>query len=101
MRIIARVPINDFGSKHYPAIVPLNDWWEKTKKASPANLNELKEVFGSCDYIGDDRYVFNIGGNKYRIVAIISFKKQKVWIRGVLTHAEYDELNKRGTLIKL
>lgn len=101
MRILARPIINDFGRKHPPAVITLMDWWQKTEKAKCANLNELKAVFGSVDYIGNDRYVFNIGGNNYRLVGMIHFKTQRVYIRAILTHAEYDEHNKKGTLIAL
>lgn len=101
MHIISRKPINDFGLKHSTSIIPLNDWWDKIKKAKCQNLNELKELFGSVDYVGESRYVFNIGGNNYRIVAIIRFKAQRLYVRSVLTHREYDEHNKRGTLVSL
>jgi mRNA interferase HigB len=76
----------------------LNDWYEKTKKADWQNLNELKQVFNSCDLVGNDRYVFNISGNNYRLVAMIHFKKRTLYIRAIITHREYDEFNKKGTL---
>lgn len=101
MRIIARPILREFGAKHSTSIIPINDWWTKLEKASCKNLSELKEVFGSVDYIGDDRYVFNIGGNNFRLVTLINFRKQRVYIRAVLTHVEYDHHNKHGTLIKL
>jgi mRNA interferase HigB len=101
MRVISRGPIVDFGAKHPPAVIPLNDWYSKILQATCSNFSELKEVYRTCDYIGDDRYVFNIGGNNYRLVAIIKFKNKCLYVRGVLTHTEYDAHNKNGTLITM
>ncbi|MDQ0107521.1 mRNA interferase HigB [Chitinophaga terrae (ex Kim and Jung 2007)] len=101
MRIIARPILREFGSKHSTSIIPLTEWWTKLTKVSCNNFSELKELFGSVDYIGNDRYVFNIGGNNFRLVAIIRFKRQMVYIRRVLTHAEYDAHNRNGTLVTL
>jgi mRNA interferase HigB len=102
MRIISRIPIVAFGEKHPPSVIPLNDWYKKVQKANCTNFNELRrEVSGSVDSIGDDRYVFNIGGNNYRLIAGIHFNRQIVYVRAVLTHSEYDEHNKKGSLRKL
>ena len=57
------------------------------------NLAELKSVYPRTDYVGNDRYVFNIKGNKYRIVALILFQVQTVYIRFVGTHEEYDKID--------
>ncbi len=53
------------------------------------DFNELRETFASADYV-DGLTVFNIGGNKYRLIASIHYNRRKVYIRNVLTHAEYD-----------
>ncbi|MGN7720037.1 type II toxin-antitoxin system HigB family toxin [Chitinophaga sp. 22620] len=101
MRVISRPVIISFGLKHPGAVIPLNDWYKKITQAQFNNFNELKHVFRSCDYIGDFRYVFNVGGNNYRLVGMINFKTQVIYIRGILIHREYDEDNKRGALIRL
>ena len=101
MRILARPILREFGTKHRTSIIPLYYWWTKLTKANCNNFSELKDLFGTVDYIGNDRYVFDIGGNNFRIVVIIKFKKQKVFIRRVLTHAEYDVHNRSGTLVTL
>ncbi len=54
-----------------------------------SDFNELRETFASADYV-DGLTVFNIGGNKYRLIASIHYNRRKVYIRNVLTHAEYD-----------
>ncbi|NLR56983.1 type II toxin-antitoxin system HigB family toxin [Chitinophaga polysaccharea] len=102
MRIISMPPIYAFEAKHPVSATSLNDWCRKIKKAQCRNFNELKnEVAGSVDYVGGDLYVFNIGGNNYRLVAGIHFNTQLVYIRAILTHAEYDEHNKNKTLLSL
>jgi mRNA interferase HigB len=102
MRIISMPPIYAFGAKHPPAVTPLNDWCSRIRKANCTNFNELRnEVSGSVDNVGNDMYVFNIGGNNYRLVAGIHFNTQIVYIRAILTHKEYDEHNKNGTLLNL
>jgi mRNA interferase HigB len=57
------------------------------------NFAELKAVYPKTDYIGNDRYIFNIKGNKYRIVALILFQVRTVYIRFVGTHKEYDKID--------
>lgn len=52
----------------------------------------MKETFNSVDYVGNDRYVFNLAGNKFRLVAIVRFNLQKVFIRFISTHKEYDKI---------
>lgn len=102
MRIISMPPIYAFEAKHPVAATSLNDWCKKIKQAKCRNFNELKkEVSGSVDYVSKDLYVFNIGGNNFRIVAGIHFNTQLVYIRAVLTHKEYDIHNKNGTLLNL
>jgi len=60
------------------------------KKGKYANLNELKAKFPEAEYVGNDRFVFNIGGNKYRLVALINFKAQRTYVRFIGTHSEYN-----------
>jgi mRNA interferase HigB len=55
--------------------------------------NELKKRFPDMDYVGNDRYVFNISGNKYRLVTLINFCKQKAFIRFIGTHSEYERID--------
>lgn len=98
MVVITKGVIDAFAKKHSNAIIPLNEWYEKTKKAQWRKFSEVKLTFNSVDAIGNDRYIFNIGGNNYRIVAMIHFDIRTVYIRAVLTHPEYDILNKAHKL---
>lgn len=71
----------------------LECWYATVKNAQWKNFAELKAVYPKTDYIGNDRYVFNIKGNKYRIVAMILFQIRIVYIRFVGTHKEYDKID--------
>ena len=101
MVIITKGAIHSFANKQRTAKIPLNDWYEKTKKAQWKNFAEVRQTFNSADSIGNDRYVFNIGGNNFRIVAMIHFTIRTVYIRAILTHKEYDVINKFGELNSL
>ena len=74
-------------------MLTLRAWHKLTRHGSFQNLAELKRTFASVDLIpvkGRDFYVFNIGGNKYRLIAAIHFNTQRLFVRQILTHPEYD-----------
>jgi mRNA interferase HigB len=93
MIVISKAILAGFGKRHADAIEPLNEWWNKTKKADWATFLDVKKTFNSVDYVGNDRYVFDIKGNKYRLVAMIFFDKRTMYIRFVGTHARYDKID--------
>ena len=90
MRIISFAAIRNYAKKHADDDVPLRDWYKKTEKADWSCLADIKQTFNSVDYVGNDRFVFNIKGNDYRLVAMILFAAKKVFIRWIGTHKEYD-----------
>lgn len=92
MRVISFAIIRDFIAKHPDADVALRDWYKRTSQADWNNLSDIKQTFNSVDYVGNDRYVFDIKGNTYRIVAIVLFVNKKVYMRFVGTHDEYDRI---------
>jgi len=101
MVIITKGIIHAFAARYKNAAVPLNDWYEKTKAAQWSNFSEVRSTFNSVDSIGNDRYVFNIGGNNFRIVAMVHFDIRTLYIRAILTHREYDSFNKANKLTDL
>ena len=101
MVVITKGIIYAFIARHKNATVPLNDWYEKAKTAQWSNFSEVRLTFNSADSIGNDRYVFNIGGNNFRIVAMIHFSIRTLYIRAILTHPEYNALNKANKLSSL
>ena len=92
MRIVTFLKIKEFIKNHTDSDIALKDWYYKTKRSEWDNLNDIKQTFNSVDYIGNSRYVFNIKGNNYRLVAIIIIASKKVYIRFIGTHAEYDKI---------
>lgn len=90
MKLISNKALRDFAQEHPDAQQPLQDFRYLMEKGFYANFSELKATFASVDKVGD-RFVFNIGGNKYRLIAAIAFKPALVWVKAMLTHAQYDK----------
>jgi mRNA interferase HigB len=89
MHVITRKRLNEFADKHPAARPSLAHWYAVTKKQTFANFVELRKLYPAADQVGN-LTVFNIGGNKARLIAAIHYNRKKVYIRAVLTHAEYD-----------
>ena len=79
--------------KYPDARVALQEWYYGLLKFGFKNFNELKKVYGSASLVGDDRVVFNIMGNKYRLVVRIVFEFKAVQIKWFGSHSEYDKIN--------
>jgi mRNA interferase HigB len=90
MHVIARKPLKEFWTKHPDSKRPLETWFKTIDRSTFKTWNELKAAFPTVDKVGD-KIVFNIGGNKYRLVTVIHFNRGKVFVRYVFTHKEYDE----------
>ena len=93
MRIVSRKKLIEYYDKHATSKVALEDWYKKVNKAEWMNLNQLKNDFLGADYVGNNRVVFNIKGNDFRLVAIIIYISQKVYVRWIGSHSEYDKIN--------
>jgi mRNA interferase HigB len=89
MHVIAKPALISFWTKYPDAERPLQVWYYTMEREIYSNFNELRKTFASVDYV-DGLTVFNMGGNKYRLIASIHYNRRKVYIRTVLTHAEYD-----------
>lgn len=92
MRIVTPRRISEFIEKYPDAEVSLTLWYSIVKRSEWNNFADLKNTFNSVDNIGNNRYVFNIKGNHYRLVAIIIFASKKLYIRFIGTHKEYDKI---------
>lgn len=90
VHIITRKRTIEAKSKYPHSASALDSWYRVIEKNSYSSFAELKKTFNSIDKVGD-LYVFDIGGNKLRLIASIHFNRQKIYIRNVLTHKEYDE----------
>ena len=93
MVVISKAKIIFFYTTDKNAKEPLLLWYNKVLLCDWKNFHSIKESFNSIDNIGGDRYVFNVGGNKYRIVALIHFTTRTMYLRFVGTHKQYDNID--------
>ena len=89
MHIITRKRLPEFARKHPDCNAALESWYRIVKHTKFNSFTELKQTFPSADQVGK-LTVFNIGGNKARLIAAIHYNTFRVYIRYVLTHREYD-----------
>lgn len=90
MHVIARKPLKEFWVRYPESKKPLKAWFKMIGRSTFKSWSELKGAFPTADKV-KERIVFNIGGNKYRLITVIHFNRGKVFVRHVLTHKEYDE----------
>ncbi len=90
MHIITRRELNTFAVRYPDSKSALNDWYRIMKHNAFDNFTELRALFPAADKVGK-LTVFNIGGNKYRLIAAIHYNRKRIYIRAVLTHQEYDK----------
>lgn len=90
MRVITNRRLLAFSAIHHDASVSLQAWRKVLESTDFASFADLREVFRPVNKVGD-LYVFNIAGDKYRLVAFLQFERQLCYIKQVLTHAEYDK----------
>ena len=89
MHVISRKALRLFWERHPESQSPLSRWFTIMQATNFRSVDELRATFPSADIVGD-LIVFNIGGNKYRLIASVHFNRGKVYVRHVLTHREYD-----------
>lgn len=90
MRVISNKALTDFALRHPQADTSLQVWRKIIESRTFDNFAELKKAFNTVDKTGHF-HVFDVGGNKYRIITLINFNNQKLYIRYVFTHREYDK----------
>ncbi len=90
MRVISRRPLREFAGKHPQAKTSLDAWYQATRHATWKSLADVRRMYPHADLV-EGLTVFNIAGNRYRLITSIDYRKQTVYIGSVLTHAEYDK----------
>lgn len=98
MHIITRTRLTAFGRKHADAAGPLREWVRMMRRKQYREHLEVQKDFPMVDFIGPRKAVFNIGGNKYRLVVDMRYDLGRIYVRHVVTHPEYDRLMKKGKL---
>ena len=93
MRIIAKKILREFWVKHPDSEQQLKSWFQETSTAKWTDPNQIKLEYPSASILADNRVVFNIKGNHYRIIVKVSYDYQMIWIRFIGTHTEYNKVN--------
>lgn len=93
MRVISKKILRDFWETHSDCEQQLMAWHLEANKAKWQNPNDIKKDYPSASILANNRVVFNIKGNSYRLIVKISYEYQMCWIRFIGTHADYDKIN--------
>jgi mRNA interferase HigB len=93
MRIIARRTLREFWEKYPDAEQPLRTWYTRVRQADWHIPSDVKKAYRAASFVGNDRVVFNIKGNSYRLVVVVVYRHQAIYIRFIGTHHEYDNID--------
>jgi len=93
MRIIAKGTLRDFWLGHADSEQALKSWYLEADKSNWLSPNDIKKEYPSASILPNNRVVFNIKGNTYRLIVKINYSYQMLWIRFIGTHAEYDKVD--------
>ncbi|MBX3729302.1 MAG: type II toxin-antitoxin system HigB family toxin [Candidatus Sumerlaeia bacterium] len=95
MHVISRRSLRAFWERHPDAEAALEAWFHEAKRAHWASSADIKARYGTASIIGSERVVFNICGNRYRLIVRVNYESQALFIRFVGTHKEYDKIDAR------
>lgn len=93
MNVVARRTLVEFWTLHPRARGPLSAWYDLARAAEWRTPQDVRDDFNSVDFVGDNRVIFDIGGNNYRLVVRISYPFKQVLVKFVGPHAEYDRID--------
>ena len=93
MRIISIKVLKEFIDKHPQSKSSLEAWWNEAKVANWQNSQQIKEKYSSASFVGNNRVVFNIKGNDFRLVVAVAYRFGAIYIKFVGTHEEYNKIN--------
>ncbi len=93
VRVISKKTLRDFWVKHRDCEERLKSWHKEAEEATWKTPKDIKKEYPSASFLADNRVVFNIKGNNYRLIVKINYDYSIVWIRFIGTHTEYDKIN--------
>ena len=93
MRIISKKPLREFWERHADAATPLDEWHKAVRQEEWNSPVEMLANHPNARIIGNDRAIFNIRGNRYRLVVSVNYQYNIVYIRFIGTHADYDRID--------
>lgn len=92
MRIITKEPLKKYSEKHPDCKIAIQEWVEKVESSEWNSFADVKKSFGDVDMPGKQHYVFNIHGNRHRLIVVVKFFNHTILVRWIGTHAEYDKI---------
>lgn len=95
MRILSRRPLREFWTKHPDAKDPLDTWYKEVKREIWDTPHDLQAKYPKARRIGDERVIFNIRNNQFRLIVSVNYQYRQVFIRFIGTHSEYDLIDPR------
>ncbi len=95
MQIVARKVLIQFWTRHPQAEMPLRNWYAIVSRAMWRSPADVKAEFRTADFVSDNRVIFNVAGNKYRLIVHVSYEYRRVLVKFIGTHAEYDRIDPR------
>ena len=93
MRIISRRGLIEFGAKHTDCEEALSEWFLEVRKAAWLTPQDFRSAFPTCVILPDNRVIFHIKGNHYRLIVAVNYIYQRMYIKFIGTHAEYDRID--------
>jgi mRNA interferase HigB len=93
LRVISKKILREFWEKHSDSQQQLKSWFQEAGNVEWKSPKDIKKEYPGASFLENNRVVFNIKGNKYRLIVRINYDYGMVWIRFVGTHAEYDKIN--------
>lgn len=96
MRVIAKKTLRDFWELHPDSEQRLKSWYQEASKAEWSSPKQIKKDYPSASFLVNNRVVFNIKGNHYRLIVKVNYDYQIVWIRFIGTHSEYDKIDAKN-----
>jgi mRNA interferase HigB len=93
LRIISKKILREFWITHADSEQQLKSWFQEASISKWKTPNDIKAIYPSASFLSNNRVIFNIKGNTYRLLVRINYDYQMVWIRFIGTHAEYDKIN--------
>lgn len=94
MHVISKAALVDFWTRHNQAEAPLRAWYKVASKARWRTPQDIRDAFGTnADFVADNRVIFDIGGNKYRLIVHVSYEYGRILIKFVGTHKDYDRID--------
>ena len=93
MNVVAKKTLTDFWIKHADAKGPMSSWYQEVSKADWNGPQDIKNEYRAVDFLEQNRVVFDIKGNTYRIICSVAYSQKAVFIKFVGTHAEYSKID--------